>query len=102
MIFRTSACDLPQKEQRVRRADFAIVQRWENDRWCRGETAVAQSTSNGHAGWNRSSGGHLGHSLDLAGRADDVIDEAILFGLRSAQIIIAIRVFSMTSGVFPV
>jgi hypothetical protein len=43
MIFFTSACDLPQKEHRVMRADFAMRLRWRGSEWCRDGSALRRS-----------------------------------------------------------
>src|SRR5580658_2783326 len=83
MIFLTSACDFPQKEQSVIRDDLAMG--FESGF---GRDAVEAGICPVGTG---ASGGGLHHEgLGLPGRGNDVIDDAVGLRLRRAHVIVPV------------
>src|SRR6185295_16855901 len=83
MIFFTSACDFPQKEQSVMREDLAM------EKGGAGRAPVSRS----EFVLNRLSGGALHHNrLRFAGGLDDVVHDAVGFCLLGTHVVVAIRI----------
>src|ERR1035437_4127898 len=83
IIFFTSACDLPQKEQSVMREDLAMVK----------GGAPGAPVSRSEIVLKGSSGGALHHDgLGLAGGLDEVVHVAVGLCLLGTHVIIAIRI----------
>src|ERR1039457_7537397 len=84
MIFFTSACDFPQKEQRVMRDDLAMAGKSGSD--CPG-------VEGGKPPCAGPSGGGLHHqSLRLPRRNHDMVDDPVLLGLLGAHVIVPVRI----------
>src|ERR1019366_7982374 len=83
IIFFTSACDLPQKEQRVMREDLAMAK----------GGASGAPVSRSQIVLKRSSGRALHHDrLSLASRLDHVVHDAVSLCLLGTHVIITIRI----------